>query len=183
MNAWNCGILMTIYSENWSIWKKNRIGRKIVLFTITDHRRLTIRRTKNTLNKWSKRTAKHGNRFWKRIDDLMNASIIIWTSSFTKYENKIMRTNKHHKIPRSRNWSQDSENIKHWDIHKHIDRHVVFANNTPAEQLIKVLTVNNGCRTNKFRKALIDLLIDFEWSYYKDQCFKDTVKDDLSRIK
>lgn len=77
----------------------------------------------------------------------------------------------------------DKENIKVRDTWKHIDRHVVFWNDTPAEQLIKVLTINNGCRTSHFRKALIKVLIEYEGMYYKDQCCKDKVQDDLSYIK
>ena len=102
---------------------------------------------------------------------------------FIRQKIKGMRTNKHHRIPKSRNWSNDPDNIKNRDVWKHIDRHVVFWNDTPVEQLIKVFQVNRDCRSKEFKRALIDLFVSYQGEYYKENCFKEQVIDDLSKIK
>lgn len=102
---------------------------------------------------------------------------------FIRQKIKDMRTNKHHRLPVSRWGSNDPDNIKHWDVNKHIDRHVVFWNDTPVEQLIKVFQVNRDCRSKEFKRALIDLFVSYQGEYYKENCFKEQVIDDLSKIK
>lgn len=102
---------------------------------------------------------------------------------FIRQKIKDMRTNKHHRIPKSRNWSNDPDNIKNRDVWKHIDRHVVFWNDTPVEQLIKVFQVNRDCRSKEFKRALIDLFVSYQGEYYKENCCKEQVIDDLSKIK
>lgn len=90
--------------------------------------------------------------------------------------------NKHHKLPKSRGWTADKSNIKIRDMKEHSNRHAVYWNDTPVEQIIKVLTVNKGVRTKWFEDAIIEVLLNYDGEYYKERCMNKDPRDDLSPI-
>jgi len=87
---------------------------------------------------------------------------------------------KHHEIPRSRNGTNEKENIKMLDEKEHNNRHRAHSNETPAEQIFKVISINTSCLNVDFKRSLIEVLKFFKGNYYKENCIYDDPKDKIS---
>jgi hypothetical protein len=87
--------------------------------------------------------------------------------------------NKHHRIPSSRGGNSDKDNLKIRDVKEHDNRHRVYGNDTPAEQILKVLSVNSNCLNVDFKRSLIEVLKFFKGNYYKEKCLNYDPKENL----
>lgn len=89
------------------------------------------------------------------------------------------KTNKHHRIPRSRGGNSDKDNLKTRDVKEHDNRHRAHGNETPAEQILKVLKVNSNCLNVDFKRSLLEILKFFKGNYYKEKCLSYDPKENL----
>jgi hypothetical protein len=87
--------------------------------------------------------------------------------------------NKHHEIPKSRGGSSDKDNLKIIDAKFHDNRHRSHGNETPAEQIFKVLSLNSSCLNVDFKRSLIEVLKFFKGNYYKKHCLNYDPKENL----
>lgn len=87
--------------------------------------------------------------------------------------------NKHHRIPSSRGGNSDKDNLKIRDVKEHDNPHRVYGNDTPAEQILKVLSVNSNCLNVDFKRSLIEVLKFFKGNYYKEKCLNYDPKENL----
>lgn len=86
---------------------------------------------------------------------------------------------RHHEVPRSRNWSNEKENIKILDEKSHDNRHRAHSNETPVEQIFKVLSINTSCLNVDFKRSLVEVIKFFKWNYYKENCILGDPHDRL----
>ena len=89
------------------------------------------------------------------------------------------QTNKHHEIPRSRGGNSEKDNLKTLDAKFHDNRHRIYWNATPVEQIFKVLSVNSSCLNVDFKRSLLEVLRFFKGDYYKENCLNYDPKENL----
>lgn len=88
-------------------------------------------------------------------------------------KNEIMgeiKWNSHHIVPRSRWWSNNTENLKSMKENIHVWFHQVFRNELPHEQIKTLLDINHTALTRIFRKELFEILRESDddgWIYKK----------------
>lgn len=76
----------------------------------------------------------------------------------------------HHIVPRSQWWSDNEVNIKMLKRNKHSALHLLFENDTPRDQIIRLLYSINGSALNKeFQNDIMKILQESDdWYYYKN---------------
>lgn len=75
---------------------------------------------------------------------------------------------RHHILPKSRDGSNHPDNIVMLERKYHQRLHTLLGNLLPHEQIFELLAVASTALQQKFRKALMELLSDFQNSYYKE---------------
>jgi len=74
----------------------------------------------------------------------------------------------HHIIPTAAGGPNIPENKILIKDKTHVNRHRIFSNAaSPAQQLMQVLTFNKKIWNDEFVKALVKVLEDYLWNYYK----------------
>lgn len=74
---------------------------------------------------------------------------------------------RHHILPRSQWWSDDYYNIKMLKWNKHNALHTIFDNDTPREQLIRLLcNINATALTAEFQNDILKILQETDHNYY-----------------
>lgn len=83
-----------------------------------------------------------------------------------------MEKNIHHLYPTSRGWSNRKINKRKLDKIEHENIHRLFSNNTPIEQILSVLEINEKIFTNYFIQKIMDVIIDVWNDCYKKWTLK-----------
>lgn len=83
---------------------------------------------------------------------------------------------RHHILPRSRFWSNESTNIEIVKNTTHRALHTLFQNQMIAEQLITTVELSEKALREDVRQWLLDVLtsknIHDPYTWYKDDCIK-----------
>lgn len=80
---------------------------------------------------------------------------------------------KHHLIPRSKWWTNDKRNIVALKDKYHRAFHIVFWNDTPVEQIKRIVKLNQTVLTDETKQDLLNLLSSKdEKEYYKKWALK-----------
>ena len=78
----------------------------------------------------------------------------------------------HHLIPKSKNWSSNPENIIRLKDNVHSSFHLVFSNDTPNEQLIRLLTINSSVLRWEYRKEIMKIIEEWGNDSYNKKALK-----------
>ena len=73
----------------------------------------------------------------------------------------------HHLVPRSKWWSNESINKVRLPNITHVNLHRFFSNDTPVEQIERVLKFNDKCLSDEFIKEVAKVLDGWydDWVY------------------
>lgn len=72
----------------------------------------------------------------------------------------------HHLLPRSKWWSNDPDNLLRTRVWVHSALHQVFANDTPIEQIKRLIQINSTCLTDWFKDDILNLLRAVDHDYF-----------------
>lgn len=76
---------------------------------------------------------------------------------------------RHHIVPRSKGWSWEKENIKRLKTKTHEALHILFSNDTPQEQIQRLIQLNYTALTREFVSDINRILqINDDEYYYKN---------------
>lgn len=80
---------------------------------------------------------------------------------------------RHHILPKSKNWSNNSNNLVSIDKRKHNALHMLFDNRTPAEQIERILDLSSTALTKEVKSDIVKILNNKELDYwYKKWIYK-----------
>lgn len=79
---------------------------------------------------------------------------------------------RHHVVPRSRNGSNDPDNILKLRKNIHTAFHIIFHNDTPDEQLIRLLSMNSSVLRWEYKQQIRDIINNWEKDCYKHWILK-----------
>jgi len=64
----------------------------------------------------------------------------------------------HHILPRSKNWSNNKNNIVKLENRRHNALHMLFENKTPREQIERILDISTTALTDEVKSDIIKIL-------------------------
>lgn len=94
-----------------------------------------------------------------------------------------VETNKHHLIPRSKNWLTTPNNLHTVDIKEHSRWHQWCGNDTPVEALCRVLLWNDKVWSENFKADLMEVLDNYLNNYYAKKTHNWFIKSEVKRIE
>jgi len=90
--------------------------------------------------------------------------------------------NMHHLIPRSKCWLTTKENLLKMDKEEHSRLHSFFGNDTPVEQICRVLLLNEKIFTENFKADLMDALDRYMNNYYEKKTHDWFIKSEVESV-
>lgn len=90
--------------------------------------------------------------------------------------------NLHHLIPSSKHWLTSDENLLRMPVYLHRNLHRYFENDTPVEQICRVLLLNNQVRTENFKADLLAVLDNYLDNYYVKHTHNGTIKSEIQKV-
>lgn len=91
-------------------------------------------------------------------------------------------TNVHHLIPKSKNGITTPRNTLIMDVKEHARLHAYFGNDTPVEQICRVLLLNEKIFTDHFKQDLLDTLDRYINNYYEKKTHNWFIKSEVERV-
>ncbi len=96
--------------------------------------------------------------------------------------NDDLLTNRHHLIPRSKNWLSTALNVNRVDVKEHNIWHLWCWNDTPVEAICRVLLWNEKVRSENFKADLIAVLDNYLNKYYAHKTHKWCIKSEVDKV-
>ena len=90
--------------------------------------------------------------------------------------------NRHHLIPRSREWTSHESNVIKIPVSEHIKLHSYFWNATPVEQICKILLLNEKVWSENFKSDLISVLDNYLNKYYEKKSHKWIIRSEIENV-
>lgn len=90
--------------------------------------------------------------------------------------------NRHHLIPSSKGGLTTHENIRKTEIKEHTRLHTWCGNDTPVEQLCRVLLFNEKIRTENFKADLLNILDNYINNYYVKHTHNWFIKSETQSV-
>jgi len=120
-----------------------------------------------------------GLNIWQHIYEYVDELFInIWKKILMKKRNRPAdydsRFNDHHKVPKSRWWTNVEDNKKRTlkTIHRAI--HTIFVNDTTIEKIQRILDMDWSALQWDFVRDVKRILELYKWLEYHSHCKKDT---------
>lgn len=79
---------------------------------------------------------------------------------------------RHHIVPKSRNWSNEPQNILKIKRNMHTAFHMLFENDTPDEQLIRLLSLNSKVLRWEYKHQIKEIIENWWNDCYVNWVFK-----------
>ena len=93
-------------------------------------------------------------------------------------KNKLLLNSTHHSYVKSKWGSNHPRNLKEMRHNIHQAFHVVFANDTPIEQHVRLIELNQNVFQEEFIREMLDLL-----SFHPKQVYHPDVVRDINKIQ
>ena len=90
--------------------------------------------------------------------------------------------NRHHLIPSSKWWLTTPNNLKDLEVKEHTRLHAFFGNDTPVEQICRVLLLNEKIFTEHFKQDLMDTLDRYMNNYYERKTHNWFIKSEVETV-
>lgn len=90
--------------------------------------------------------------------------------------------NFHHLIPKSRSGLTNKENLLKMEKGEHNRLHAFFGNDTPVEQICRVLLLNEKIFTDNFKQDLLNVLDIYINNYYNKKTHDWFIKSEVERV-